>query len=89
MMKKRYKITGFIDEGENIRILLSSSDLVKKKNEVVNPLNIMSNPMGFAQTLAENSMNKMKHDSFVMTLEEYKHEQLFIGDMLIVEINRE
>lgn len=86
--KRRYKIKGFREDGDKIRILLLSDDPVKV-SEKPDVSRMMENPMGFAQKLMNKSMQNIIHDSFSISKEEYHDKKYMVGETVSVHIFRE
>ena len=89
--KRRYKIKGFREDGDKIRVLLAPeigpTDVkVKKKHGVGD---FLTNPMGIAQQMMNEGMSKMIHDSFSISQEEYNEKKYMVGETITVTIERE
>lgn len=90
MEKRRYKITSFreVPNTTDVRVLLVSAELVKQKKEH-KTMDMLKNPVGFAQDLMQNQMNQMIHDTFLISQEEYLKNKYMVGEIVIVTIERE
>ncbi len=86
---RRYKIKGFRDDGDKIRVLLEPADLIQPKKEQVGMNDMMRNPMGAAQQMMGQQMRQMINDSFSISKEEYLQKQYMVGEFVTVSIHRE
>lgn len=86
--KRRYKITGFREHSEDkIRVILDPADPVKPVNKI-GMTDMMRNPMGTAQQMMGQQMDKMIHDTFSISREEYQNQKYAVGEFVIVSITR-
>lgn len=88
--KRRYKISGFRECGETVRVILDPAELITKKpKNQIGMQDMMRNPMGAAQQMMGQQMNQMIHDTFSITQEEYRNKRYMVGEFVIVSIERE
>lgn len=87
--KRRYRIKGFRDDVEKIRILLEPADIVKSKDKDMNAMDMLKNPMGVAEKMMNQQMSKIINDSFSISHEEYRKKKYLVGEIVIVSIERE
>lgn len=89
--KRRYRIKGFREDGDKIRVLLApeigSTDV--KVKEKVGMGDFLTNPMGIAQKMMKQGMQNIIHDSFSISLQEYNDKKYMVGETIIVTIERE
>ena len=86
---RRYKIKGFRDDGENIRVLLEPAAVVQSKPKKMGVSDMMNDPMGAAQNMMSQQMRQIIHDSFSISRTEYQQQKYLIGEFVTVSIQRE
>lgn len=88
--KRRYKITGFreLPNSNNVRVLLESAEIITSGSKP-KTIDMIKNPGGFAQNLMNEQMNKLIHDTFLISKEEYFLQKYMVGDHVLVTIERE
>lgn len=86
--KRIYRIKGFRDDGNKIRVLLAPESTVDLKKKI-NVAEVMKDPMGFAQRLMSQEAAKIINDSFSISREEYLDKRYMVGEIVTVTISRE
>lgn len=87
--KRRYRIEGFRDTGNMIRVILTLAPVVKPKPKKMGVMDMMENPSGFAQQMMNQQMKQMIHDTFLITKEEYVKQKYQVGEFITVTIEKE
>lgn len=89
--KRRYRIKGFREDGDKIRVLLAPeigpTDV--KVKEKVGMGDFLTNPMGIAQQMMNKGMQNIIHDSFSISAQEYNDKKYMVGETITVTMERE
>lgn len=86
---RRYKIKGFRDDGEKIRVLLEPAAVVQSKPKNMGVSDMMKDPMGAAQRMMSQQMRQIIYDSFSVSRTEYNQQKYLVGEFVTVSIQRE
>ena len=90
--KRRYRISSFreIPGTDDVRVILESAPIVPKPTKKRDFLKeAVMNPQELANEMMQQQLNKMIHDTFLISQEEYQRQKYMVGDFVIVSIEKE